>query len=189
MKKTILTAGTVLLLAGGQLLAADELSLNYRDQNAGGGDESSSGLFRDQELSLDVFGTDTLGRHTIKHPSADRIRNNSVLGAGAGLNVFFCRFLGIGGDAYTENTAHNFIDNASGSLILRFPIDVVHLAPYVYGGGGYKFDPVDTRFAQAGGGLEFRLTRNLGIFADARYVFADRIADYGVGRAGVRISF
>ena len=106
-----------------------------------------------------------------------------------GLNAFFCRFIGIGGDVYTENTAHDLVDNASGNLIVRIPIDPIHLAPYVYGGGGYKFDPVHTSFGQFGGGLELRLVPNFSVFVDARYVLADRIADYGVGRAGIRISF
>jgi hypothetical protein len=61
--------------------------------------------------------------------------NDGRLGAGVGLNHFFTRYFGIGGDAYTENTGHRFVDNASGKFIGRFPIESIHLAPYVYGGG------------------------------------------------------
>jgi hypothetical protein len=184
MKKGTLVTGTILLMAAWNAAAADDnMSGNFRNQNI------SYDMYRANELSLDAFGTDTLGQHTINHPSTDRIRHNSVLGAGLGVNYFVTRYMGVGGDAYTENTAHNFVDNASGNLIFRFPIGETGLAPYAYGGGGYKFDPVSTVFGQAGGGLEFRFTHNLGVFVDARYVFADRIRDYGVGRAGLRWAF
>jgi hypothetical protein len=190
MKNKLLITGAALVLAGSQVQAADDLSTssNLRDQSLSY-DQTPAQLFRDNEASLDIFGSDTLGPHTINHPSADRIRNNSILGAGLGLNLFFCRYLGIGGDAYTENTAHSFVDNASGSVILRIPIDAIHLAPYGFAGGGYKWDPVDTSFVHAGAGLEVRFIPHLSVFVDARYVWPDRIRDYGVGRAGVRLSF
>ena len=180
MKKEILALATTLLLATLPVLAADDTS-SYNS--------SRSDLFRANELSLDLFGTDTLGQHTINHPSVDRIRNNSLLGAGLGVNYFFIRYVGIGGELYTENTAHDLVDNASGNLIVRLPIGDTGLAPYVYGGAGHKWDPVETTFGQLGGGLEFRFTHNFGIFVDARYVIADRIRDYGVGRAGFRFAF
>ncbi len=112
-----------------------------------------------------------------------------MLGAGLGVNYFILRYVGVGGDLYTENTAHDLVDNASGNVIFRYPIGQTGLAPYVYGGGGYKWDPVQTAFGQVGGGLEFRFTPHIGVFVDARYVLADRIRDYGVGRAGVRFAF
>jgi hypothetical protein len=37
--------------------------------------------------------------------------------------------------------------------------------------------------------MEFRFTPNIGLFADARYVLPDRTKYYGVGRAGLRLSF
>jgi len=146
-------------------------------------------LYRAQELSFDFFGTGTLGEQTIDHVSGDRIRHNGRLGAGIGANYFFCRYVGIGGDAYSEGTSHSFVYSTSGNLILRLPIGETGLAPYIFGGGGYQFDGVEQGFGQGGAGLEFRFTRNVGIFADARYVDADRSENYGVGRAGLRISF
>jgi hypothetical protein len=40
-----------------------------------------------------------------------------------------------------------------------------------------------------GAGVELRLVPHFSIFVDARYLAAVKSADYGVGRAGVRLSF
>ena len=146
-------------------------------------------LYRAPELSLDGFGTATTGQQTLNHISGDRIRHNTRLGVGAGVNFFFLRMLGVGGDMYSEDNRHCFIDKVSGNAILRFPVLDTGFAPYIFGGGGYAFDREPGRFGQAGGGLEFRFTQNIGIFVDARYIFAHRIDNYGLGRAGLRIAF
>jgi hypothetical protein len=147
-------------------------------------------LYRAQEVSVDAFGVGTIGQQTIDHISGNRILHNGRAGAGLGVNYFFCRYLGIGADAYAENTTGPFIDSASGNLIARLPIGNTGLAPYIFGGGGYQFEEVKQGFGQAGAGLEFRFCRNVGLFADARYVITDhKTENYGVGRAGLRIAF
>ena len=75
------------------------------------------------------------------------------------------------------------------NLIARLPILDTGVAPYIFGGGGYQFDEVAQKFAQGGAGLEFRFARHVGFFVDARYVFADRTQNYGLGRAGLRLNF
>lgn len=147
-------------------------------------------LFRDQELQLDLFGTYSASQQTIEHLSGDRLEHNGHLGAGVGVSFFFLRYIGVGADAYTENTAGSFVDNLSGNLILRLPIESAHLAPYVYGGGGRQFDPDQTYFGQVGVGLEVRITPHVGLFADGRYVMTvDSSPNFAVARGGVRISF
>jgi hypothetical protein len=146
-------------------------------------------FYRAQELSIDAFGSGSLSERTIAHISGNRINQNGRLGAGAGINYFFCRYVGVGGDAYTENTAHNFIDSASGNLIGRLPIGNTGIAPYIFGGAGHQFDEVEQTFGQAGAGIEFRFAQHIGFFVDARYVFPGKTDNYGVGRAGLRLSF
>ncbi|HSY75139.1 MAG TPA: hypothetical protein VK810_06695 [Dongiaceae bacterium] len=158
-------------------------------QNADTDTLPNSDFYRANELSLDAFGMGSIGQQTIDHFSGDRVRHNGRAGAGLGVNYFFTRCIGIGGDAFTENTAHDFVDSASGNLIVRVPIADTGIAPYAFAGGGYQFDEVSQRFAQGGAGIEFRLCRHMGFFVDARYVFAGRTDDYGVGRAGLRMSF
>ena len=145
--------------------------------------------YRSQEFSIDAFASGSVNQETIDHISGKRIRHNTQGGAGAGFNYFFTRYVGLGGDAYSENTTGGFIDNASGNLILRLPIGETGLAPYIFGGGGYHFEEIKQSFGQAGGGLEFRFTQHVGLFVDARYVLADQTENYGLGRAGLRFSF
>ena len=205
MKTIILTTGTILLFAAMPVLAqtpdqttattttAQPATTTTTTQSYNPPPEQTSQsaprLYQANEVSVDLFGTDALGQHTINHPSEQRILHHSTLGAGVGLNYFFLRYLGIGGEGYTENTAHNFVDDADGNLILRIPLGETGLAPYAYGGGGHKFDPINTSYAQLGGGLEFRFIHNFGVFVDGRYVYADKIRDYGLARAGFRLAF
>jgi hypothetical protein len=117
-------------------------------------------------------------------------RRNYRFGGDAGANFFFTKYIGIGGDAYALTT-HNstFVDTATGNLIFRIPIGNTGLAPYFFGGAGYEFERVDQLVGGGGVGLEFRLVRHFSIFADARYLAAVKTPDYGMARAGVRISF
>lgn len=186
----IIIAGTLLLLAWAPALKAEhtnnEPGLQY-DKEEPGCDHPD--LYRPHEFSLDVFGTASLGQYTLEHPSGDRVRQNTEFGAGVGINYFFSRYIGIGGDMYSENTTGVFVDSASASLILRLPLGHSGFAPYVYGGGGYLFELGDVWFAQLGAGIEYRFTPHIGTFLDARYVLPDETKYYGVARLGVRFAF
>jgi len=146
-------------------------------------------FYRDHELSIDGFGTLSLGEQFINSISAARVRHNGRLGAGAGVNLFFARNVGIGADAWSESASGRFVDNVSGNLIVRFPIGDSALAPYVFGGGGYQFEPVSQAFGQFGAGIEVRFDPHVGLFVDARYLVTRRTDDFGLARAGLRFSF
>jgi len=47
----------------------------------------------------------------------------------------------------------------------------------------------DAWFAQFGGGIEYRFTRHMGAFLDARWVLPGETQYYGVARLGVRFAF
>jgi hypothetical protein len=177
------------------LALAVAASAQTSGQNSGQSPAHSSGqsdattLFQANEFSLDLFGSLSVGQETINHISHERVEDDGRLGLGLGGNYFFHRNIGLSADAYTENAGHSFVDNSSGNLVVRFPIDSIHLAPYLFGGGGYQFDPSGLWFGQAGGGLDFRFTKRVGLFLDARYVFTDGTKNFGVGRFGVRFGF
>lgn len=177
IKTKMLLGGTILVLTATSTLAEENASHDSRD------------LYRSKELSLDVFGSASVGAYTIENPSGERIEENTRLGAGLGLNYFFTRNIGIGADAYSEDTTGSFIDSASASLLLRFPLGKSGFAPYAFGGGGRQFDFVEAWFAQAGAGMEYRFTPNIGAFVDARWVLPDETKYYGVGRLGLRFAF
>ena len=94
-------------------------------------------VFRADEFSLDIFGSMALGEEVIENLSRDRVTSDARFGFGAAANFFFTRYFGIMAEAYTENAGHSFVDDASGSLVVRFPIESARLAPYVFGGGGH----------------------------------------------------
>jgi hypothetical protein len=177
-----------LWLAG--VMAVPCLSLVAQDPPSSSSHDSPHEiLFAPDETSLDLFGSVSVGQEVINHLSRERIVDDGRLGAGLGVNHFFGRYVGLGADAYTENTQHSFVDNTSGNLILRFPIDVAHIAPYGFGGAGYQFDPSGVWFGQAGGGVDVRFARHVGLFVDARYVFTDGTKNFGLGRFGIRFSY
>lgn len=146
-------------------------------------------LYRGNELSVDAFGTASLGQYTIEHPSNQSVRQDTKFGAGAGLNYFITRYIGIGAEAYSQNTTGTFIDSASANLMLRLPLGQSGFAPYIFGGGGHQFDQTDFWFGQAGGGMEYRFCPNVGVFLDARAVWPNETKNYGVARLGLRFAF
>jgi hypothetical protein len=177
MKNKMLVGGTIMMLAAMSALGDENVSNNSGD------------YYRSSELSVDGFGTASLGAYTIDHPSNNRIRQNTEFGAGAGVNYFITRNIGIGGEAYSENTTGAFIDSASANLTLRIPLGQSGFAPYIFGGGGHQFDMTKLWFGQFGGGMEFRFTPHVGIFVDARAVVPNETRYYGVGRLGLRFAF
>lgn len=179
MKTKTYVLGTALLLTfAASALAADDTQTVVVDSP-----------YQANEVVFEGFGSASFSRDTINNISGTRIKNDARLGAGIGMSYFVNRYLGFGGDAYTENTRHSFVDSVSGNAIFRFPIGSSGFAPYVYGGGGHDFDLTDQWFGQFGGGFEYRFSRAFGLFTDARYVLTDKTANYGLVRLGVRTTF
>ncbi len=182
-KNKLFTGGTILLLAiksavGAETEAMDQ-SVSYDQVDR----------YRANELSVEIFGTASIGKYTINHLSGKRIRDDTKLGAGLGLTYFITRNLGVEGEMYSQNTTGVFIDSASINAIFRLPLGQSGVAPYIFGGGGHQFDISRIWFAQAGLGLEYRFTSHLGIFVDARGVVPNETRYYGVGRLGLRFAF
>ena len=171
MKNTMLVVGTLLLLAARPALGED------------------NELYRAAELSVDAFGSGSVSRYTVDHVSRARIRQNTELGIGAGVNYFFTQNMGISADAYSENTHGAVIDSASVSFTYRLPLGGSGFAPYAFGGGGRTFENVKAWFVQAGVGVEYRFTPHIGVFTDLRGVVPDETKYYGLGRLGVRFAF
>jgi hypothetical protein len=191
MKKTTIITGTVLILAAGTSLWADDVQTQTQTQTdtTVTYDQKPDDMYRASEISLGVFGMGTVGERTLDHFNQNNISRHGRLGAGADIEYFFNRYIGIEGEAWTENTGLHFVDDAGGNLVFRLPIGHTGLAPYAFGGGGHSFDPVSATYGDFGAGLEFRFCQHVGVFVDGRYVVPDRLGNYGLGRAGLRFSF
>lgn len=145
--------------------------------------------YMDNELSLDLYANYMANQRAIEHIFHTNIRHG-LWGGGVGLNYFFCRYLGIGGDINMPcANLGNFVNDMNGSLIARFPIECSGFAPYVFGGGGRQTNPEWQWTGHAGVGAEFRFNPGVGIFTDARYVWADKTTDTILFRAGFRFAF
>ena len=145
--------------------------------------------YRAGELSLDGFGTASFSEYTINHLSAQRVNDDTKLGAGVGANYFFTRNFGVGAETYSQNDGGDFINNATANFLARLPLGESGFAPYALAGGGYRFQEVQTWLVQAGGGIEYRFCKHLGIFLDARVAIPEKTSFYGLARAGVRFAF
>lgn len=137
--------------------------------------------FRDMEIQIDSFYSGFVGS------GGSELRTGS--GGGFGVNFFFARYFGIGYEAtWYDNggTAEHMPLN--GNFFIRYPICSINLAPYVMVGGGAGFDGTTIGYGNVGGGLEYRFTNNIGIFADGRYFYggSGNVANL---RGGLRFSF
>ena len=192
MKKTVLVSATILMFTAGMAKAV------HVWEDPGGW---SSGIFvynvppenrfPANELSLDLSGSYIAPERGLQHLFETNIRHRGKWGGNVGLNYFFLPYIGIGGNINMSENGGNFVDQALGNLILRFPICPISVAPYIFGGGGRGFDPRWEWFADGGVGLEWRPNATTGIFTDATYMW--HLQDGGIDRlllrAGVRLAF
>ncbi|MFZ4483951.1 MAG: outer membrane beta-barrel protein [Chthoniobacterales bacterium] len=154
--------------------------------------------------------------------NAAGISGRPAWGGGLGINYFFSRYIGIGleQDLYGRQSGNSPVDAGYtrwatiGNLFLRYPICSWNLAPYIMIGGGANYGntpkadfdgqalgiPPNRRgtynsgqgFGHVGGGVEYRFTKNIGIFSDARYIYsgvAGLANDNLMWRYGLRFAF
>lgn len=157
--------------------------------------------FAARELQLDIFGQYSDGNGPV-HAGTFK---DHAFGGGIGVNYFFTRNFGMGVDAawlsgkeapYTSRNSERVIThNFSASLIYRFPIDSICLAPYVFAGAGFVVDGAQWATAHAGAGIEYWvIPQKLGLFADTRWTYlGDRYGHDDLNnvsaRVGVRVVF
>ena len=141
-------------------------------------------LFNANEWQVDAYVAGAAGR--FNH------QKYNGMGGGLGLSYFFTRYFGIGIDdtlGSLNGNGHAY-DNFSGNIIGRLPIESWHLAPYAFAGGGATWG----NHATAGNGdvsvgVEYRFTRNIGIFVDSRYLYGSQSLSETLSRAGLRFAF
>jgi hypothetical protein len=135
--------------------------------------------YRANEWQVDVFGTwGSLDREDFDDDS---------MGFGLGGGYFFTRYLGVGVETYVEDfEAPNHVDF---SVIGRYPLQFLGMAPYALAGVGRQFEDVSQWTGHIGGGAEFRLNPTTGLFTDIRGVFAEDTEDIALIRFGIRLAF
>ncbi|MEO5803607.1 MAG: hypothetical protein ABIR24_08750 [Verrucomicrobiota bacterium] len=194
MKKTLIMAASAVLLTAGVAKAEHQWDWSMKDRFHYASD--SKDLYAAQEFTIDLAGAYGVGKAKFNDTfdrslRRDQFGRSGKFGASVGANYFITRNFGIGADAWGLDNNGGLVDATSGSLILRLPIDVAHLAPYVFGGGGRIFEGPDSWTAHVGAGLEVRLNPRTGIFIDGRHIFLekDHTSDFALIRSGLRFAF
>lgn len=109
------------------------------------------------------------------------------IGGGLGMNHYFSQYFGIGIDnsvgAYQNCSNRSVIgvDSLQADLLARYPICAWNLAPYAMIGGGANWGSATQGDGNVGLGLEYRVSRNVGLFADCRWL-------YGGSEGGAKLS-
>lgn len=139
------------------------------------------------------------------------LNTDGAFGGGMDLKYFFSKYVGIGLEGYildAESTAGGVL----GTVTFRYPIGCSRWAPYAFAGIGAAFggsrdvvaeieelelfysreiDDDGAAFdGQIGAGLEFRVTRHIGIMGDFSWHFLGRKdSDFGMVRSGITFGF
>jgi hypothetical protein len=198
---------SVLFLVSLPAWAGEPIATNYGPIEAPPPDLS---FFRAHEWDISAYA----GYATHPWRGENRAFGDHMWGGGVEGKYFPLRWAGIGleGNAFRNSPNGDATGNVAGNLYLRYPIEFskFHFAPYAMAGvGGFfsnvehggGFDFGEQRFrhrhsdanlfeGHVGGGLEYRFTRHLGAFADARYVFLEGSHnDYPLIRWGLTWAF
>jgi hypothetical protein len=171
-------------------------------------------LYRAHELQAEFFGT-----YATRGNRKNKFLGNHAWGGGGAINYFFTRNFGLGleGTALRATGDNHDVSGQFGlNVIGRLPIGNTGWAPYatagiggfITGNNGSQFDKSSELNGQttrvtvhgntesilleghAGLGIEYRFTKNIGIFTDGRFTFVEKSHNnYGLVRTGVRFAF
>lgn len=186
--KNVLIIAAVGLLSAGTARAEHQWDWSMKDRFVYASEDTD--IYNAQEFTLDLAGAYGVPRDKA-NDTVDKNLSHGKWGGSVGMNYFLTKNFGLGVDAHGLDNDGGFVDAGSASAIVRFPIDVAHLAPYIFGGGGRIFEGPDSWTGHVGVGLELRLNHRTGLFADGRHIFAKRnnVSDAALVRAGLRMAF
>lgn len=174
MKKIFLTITMAFALLSAMVI-------NAADTN------KTSEVFSKNEVSLQLFGQWS-DNNTITVQNLKKVNDYA---GGASLTLFPLNYyVGVRASTYLSNLDGKFIDNAAGDLVLRLPIQKLRIAPYGVIGYNYDFG-TKGGLLETGGGVECRLFKGWGVFAEYNYDFKSdvRVRDHQVLKAGLSLKF
>jgi len=142
--------------------------------------------FADYEWQVDLFYTQFWG-------DLPGMENNTAFqtgsGGGIGVNYFFARYFGVGYEAawYSNDGVAEHMPLGF-NFFLRYPICKWNVATYFMAGTGGAWDGEALAYGNVGGGIEYRFSKNFGIFVDSRYFYGGtgNVANL---RSGIRLAF
>jgi hypothetical protein len=126
---------------------------------------SSECRFRSNEWQVDTSVTGLICAH------------GAGLGGDLGVSYFWSKYFGLGlDDSIVGHKRWNTVgaigvDSLQASFFLRYPISSWNLAPYLMLGGGSIWGANSQGVGNIGGGIEYRITPNVGLFMDCRWLY------------------
>ena len=138
--------------------------------------------FRSNEIQIDAFG---LG--------AFYNQGRPGWGGGLGVNYFFAKYFGLGVEqdlfGRNDNGSSSYTEwGTFGNACLRYPICSLNIAPYVIVGGGVIYGKKTVGGGTVGGGLEYRISDNIALFGDARWLYTED-NNAVMARTGLKFAF
>ena len=138
--------------------------------------------FRSNEIQIDAFG---LG--------AFYNQGRPGWGGGLGVNYFFAKYFGLGVEqdlfGRNDNGSSSYTEwGTFGNAFLRYPICSLNIAPYVIVGGGVIYGKKTVGGGTVGGGLEYRISDNIALFGDARWLYTED-NNAVMARTGLKFAF
>lgn len=204
MKSKILTLLTVSILGASAFAGETYVAASSKNEVR---QETAISLYG-PEWTFDIFGT-----YAFTSSSHERILGDHAFGGGIAFNRFFTTNLGFGieGQAIrTQNNGKDVVGSTALNFFYRMPLGESGWAPYLYTGAGVLFntendfdditddlsdedlDGSDDALFEGhfGAGVEYRITRNFGLFTDGRWTVVEGPRNnFPSVRAGVRFAF
>ena len=147
-------------------------------------------LFHAKEVQVDLAAGYATDQVSPLNTSIATLTTKGAWTSSVGVNYFLTENFGLGVESNLRDFRGIGVNNVSLSGIARFPVERWRLAPYVFGGAGANFEASDFWTYHAGLGVEVRLTKSAGLFADTRYVWGEASnPDGALTRLGVRFVF
>lgn len=143
--------------------------------------EPREACFGETELQFDLFWSNV---------NSDSI-NGEGAGGGFALTYFYHRNFGFGVDAHATDSEADTVWQGSALFVARYPFDFGNLclSPYFKTAVGVQSEDGTNAFVAVGGGIEWRASSRVGIFAESTFGFMEDREDFVNVRAGVRFVF
>ena len=187
MKLKLVFVGVISFLAAFDSARGGEIPAAIQPMSSGYHLKPVCDCFDQGSTSIDLFGA-----YIMPHSTGDGGRDiDGSLGGGLALTKYNNSLLGFSTGVYWWDDGDSAVTSATASLLLRYPIRSVCVAPYAVMGFGGNFGSVSQFTGHLGAGLEIRVPRvkNLGLFVEGTYTWADATENYAMFRLGTRYTF
>jgi hypothetical protein len=152
-----------------------------------------SPVFSDEQFFTDLYGNYVNRTGNMSDCGCMDSNGDKMHGFGGGIS--FGYFLVPAYIALRADASFSSVNEAqteiAADLMLRLPLLEGRLAPYALLGGGVETVDGTSGFLHVGGGLEWRFTPNLGIFAEVTYAWVENLDknENLTAKVGMRVAY